>query len=329
VLFRSMTNTQSPVLWNIADGHIVRTYQGFNWPAPDAVAISPDGRYAAAGGGDIYKNIPTHVVWDLESGTIRCHLGIEYKVIVRSLAFSPDSHSLLAGSQSTVNQAGGQELILWDVPSCSLVRRFEMNENEDVTGIAFSSDGKWVATGTAYNKRIILWDVSTGREIRRFSYQDYQYFFPIFDLAFGPEDRTILAPGPDGLYLWDVQTGERIRRYYGHTAYVWSVDISSDGKYILSSSDSGEVFLWDFSTSDLLYRLPAHIQPVISAQFSPDGKFAYSISTDGVLTKWKIPVQQTLPELLNWINANRYLRPLSCEERLRYRVDPLCQQGNP
>jgi WD40 repeat protein/transcriptional regulator with XRE-family HTH domain len=330
LLVNTMTDTQSAVLWDITSGRIVQTFQGINpMTAPDSLAISPDGRYAAAGGGDIFKNIPTLMVWDLESGTIRCQLGNEYKVVVRSLAFSPDSHFLLAGSQATGDLLAGQELILWDIPSCRLVRRFAMNEGEDVTGIAFSSDGKWAATGTAYNKRIILWDVSTGREIRRFSYQDYQYFFPIFDLAFGPGNRTILAPGPDGLYLWDVQTGEKILRFYGHTAYVWSVDISPDGKYVLSSSDNGEVFLWDFLTGELLYRLPAHTQSVLSAQFSPDGMYAYSISTDGLLTQWKIPVQQTLTELVDWIKANRYERPLTCEERLRYHVEPLCKQENP
>jgi WD40 repeat protein/transcriptional regulator with XRE-family HTH domain len=324
-----ITDTQIPILWDIAGSRIVRTFQGFNTStSPDSVAFSLDGRYIAAAGGGVFTGVPGLMVWHLDSGEIACHLE-SYQAILRSLAFSPDSHFLLAGSQATGDQVGGQELILWDVLSCQLVRRFEMNENEDVTGIAFSSDGKWAATGTAYNKRIILWEVSTGREIRRFSYQDYQYFFPIFDVVFGPGDRTILAPGPDGLYLWDVQTGERIRRFYGHTAYVWSVDISPDGKYVLSSSDNGEVFLWDFSTGELLYRLPAHTQPVISARFSPDGKFAYSISTDGVLTKWKVPVQQTLPELLDWIQANRFVRPLTCEEKDRYRVEPLCQRVNP
>jgi WD40 repeat protein len=209
------------------------------------------------------------------------------------------------------------------------VRRFDMDENEDVTGVAFSSNGKWAATGTAYNKRIILWDVSTGREIRRFSYQNYQYLLPIFDLVFGPDDRTILAPGPDGLYLWDIKTGMVIRRFYGHKAYVWSVDISPDGKYVLSGSDSGEVFLWDFSTAELRYSLPVHTQPVMGLQFSPDGKFVYSVSTDGLLSKWKIPTLQTLPELLEWIHAYRYVRALSCEEKQHYQVKPLCEQASP
>jgi WD40 repeat protein len=202
-----------------------------------------------------------------------------------------------------------------------------MKKYEDVAGIAFSSDGSRAATGNVYNKRIILWDVNTGREIRRFVIPINSGFIPIFDVALGPDDRTIVAPGPGPIYCWDVETGEIIHRYYGHTAYVWSLDVSPDGKYILSGSNNGEVILWDFSTGEELYRLNAHTQPVISVTFSPDGKYAYAVSTDGLLSKWKISVQ-SLPELKDWIQANRYVRPLTCEERQRYRVDPLCEQGS-
>jgi len=89
------------------------------------------------------------------------------------------------------------------------------------------------------------------------------------------------------------------------------------------------VILWDFSTGEELYRLPAHTQPVLSAQFSPDSKYVYSISTDGLLMQWKIPTFKTMPETLDWINTNRYVRPLTCDERLHYRVEPLCDQESP
>ncbi len=331
LLGNTFTDTQSPVLWDITGARIIKTFHGFTNMIPaDSVAISPDGRYAAAGGGGLFTSNPELEVWNLESGGELCHIVGEYRRLVRSLAISPDSHFLLAGSQAAgVSYGKGkQDLILWDMQTCQLERRFAMNQNEDVTGIAFSSNGKWAATGTAWEKRIILWDVSTGQEMRRFSYLDYKNMIPIFDLVFGPDDRTILAPGPASLYLWDVQTGEIIRRFYGHSAYVWSVDISPDGKYALSGSNDGEVILWDFSTGEQLYRLPAYSQPVMSVQFSRDSRFAYSISTDGVLTQWKIPTL-SLTELLEWIQANRYVRPLTCEERQRYRVEPLCEQGSP
>ena len=322
LLGNSETNTQTPVLWDIASAKIVKTFEGFiGFNGPDAIAFSPDGRYAAAGGGT-FAGQTSLVVWNLESGVTSCPID-EYLSYVRSLAFSPDSRFLLASSMGAAN-----ELKLWDVKSCQLVRQFNL-KGIDATGIAFSSDGKRVITGSVWVQMAILWDVNTGTEIRRFAHEGTSVTFPVLDVAFGLDDRTILVPGPESLELWDVESGVIIRRYSGQTGLVMSVDISPDGKYVLSSSSTGEVILWDFSTGEELYRLPAHTQPVLSAQFSPDSKYVYSVSTDGLLIKWSIPTFQTMPELLDWINTNRYVRPLTCEERQRYRVEPLCDQESP
>ncbi len=322
----------SPVIWDIPGQQIVKRLEGFSLgAAPDSVAISPDSRYVLAGGGNVTTSTPDLVVWDLDSGKDICHLEGNYRATVRGLAISPDGQSLLAGSQSTGEKVSDptQELILWDIPSCKLIRQFEMSEKEDVTGVAFNSDGSLAATGTAYSKRVILWDVKTGRELKRFELPKYSGFTPIFDVAFGPDDRTLLAPGLGTIYLWDIDSATIIRQFKGSTDLVWSVDISPDYRYVLSGSNNGEVILWDYATGEEVYQLPAHSLPVMSVQFSLDGKYAYSISTDGLLSQWKIPGQQSLAELTDWAYANRYIRDLTCEERQRYRVEPLCEGGNP
>jgi WD40 repeat protein/transcriptional regulator with XRE-family HTH domain len=313
--------TQSVILWDIAGARVIRAFNDIG-TNPDSTVFSPDGNFAIASGYAV-NGQPALMVWNLQNGEVACHLE-NPQANFRSLALSPDGRFLLTGSQVDVLN----NLILWDVQSCKIVRHFNVNPGEDVTGIAFSSDGKWAITGTAWSKRVILWDVNMGQEVKRFAFENASGMMPILDVAFGPQDRTILAPVASELYLWDVQTRAILRHYVGHTANVWSVDISPDGKHILSAANNGEVILWDFSTGEELARIQTSTQPVVSAKFSPDGKYAYSISADGLLTIWKIPVQ-TLPELLEWIQANRYVRPLTCEERQRYRVEPLCGQESP
>jgi WD40 repeat protein len=287
------------------------------------VIFTPDGNLAIASGYSA-NGQPALAMWNLQSGAVVCQLK-DPQANFRSLALSPDGYLLMTGSQA---DGAVNDLILWDVQRCQEIRRFDVNPVEDVTGIAFSSDGKWAITGTAYNKRIILWDVNTGHEIKRFEYENARGMMPILDVAFGPDDRTILAPLATELHLWDIKTNAIIRRFIGHSGNVWCVNVSPDGKYVLSAGDNGEVILWDFSTGQELARLQISSLPVISAKFSPDGKYAYAISADGTLIRWKIPIQ-TLPELLEWINTNRYLRQLTCDERLHYRVEPLCVEGNP
>jgi hypothetical protein len=34
-----------------------------------------------------------------------------------------------------------------------------------------------------------------------------------------------------------------------------------------------------------------------------------------------------LDELREWVESNRYVRDLTCQEREQYRVEPLCDEG--
>ena len=44
--------------------------------------------------------------------------------------------------------------------------------------------------------------------------------------------------------LWDVTTGQCVFVMKNHTAPVYSVDFSADGKYITSGSFDSNVFVW-------------------------------------------------------------------------------------
>jgi WD40 repeat protein len=123
-----------------------------------------------------------------------------------------------------------------------------------------------------------------------------------------------------------VATGEIIRRYLGHEDMVWSVDVSPDGRHVLSSSMDGTLILWDFGTAEELRRLNGHAAIVPGVVFSPNGETAFSVSLDGALIEWQI-ADLPLEELIDWIYSNRYVRAMTCDEREQYDVEPLCQNG--
>jgi WD40 repeat protein len=316
-----LMGSDPPTLWDVAAHQAVNTYPDFTgFIAPGAIAVSPDGLYLAAAGG-IWPptDVRSLLIWDLESGEVACRLE-GHITMPRSVAFSPDSGMMLAGSQNPQERTG--DLILWNAQTCQIIRRFETKV--DVTSIAFSADGSRAITGQGYSPQVTLWDVTTGHEIRRFVTGKYPETAPILDIAFGPGEGTVLGSSVEKLYLWDIQSGEILHQYTGHSGTPWSLDVSPDGRYVVSASDTGEVILWDLPTGEELYRLNAHKQGVYSVTFSLDGKSVFSLSTDGMLTQWQIP-EESLDELLDWIPANRYVRPLTCEERRQYRVQPLCE----
>ncbi len=307
---------KQPALWNIVQGKVTRTYVGFDGVInPGAVKISPDNRFVAAAGYQVGIGTSAVMLWDLEKGKVKCQFE-GYQAVGMAVEFSPESLYLLGGFQDMANKSG--QLILWDVQMCLRVRQFDTNQ--DITSITFSADGSRAITGTAYFGNVILWDVATGKVIKRFTYSDYG---PVFGVTFGPGESTIMGSGLADLYLWDVETGNIIRRYSGHKTFPYSVAISSDGKYVLSSTLDGDVILWDFLSGEELHLINAHAG-VYTVLFSPDGRTAYAASLDGKLIEWHI-AEKSLPELLNWIDSNRYVRELTCEERQQYHVDPLCK----
>jgi WD40 repeat protein len=222
----------------------------------------------------------------------------------------------LSGSQGDK----GDDLILWNVETGEQIRRFDTDD--DITSIVFSADGSLALTGSVFSSNLTLWDVASGKEIRRFEGHTGSGY--VFDVAFGPDERTVLSASGDGsLILWDVKTGDIIRRDLGHDDMVWGLDISPDGHYVLSGSKDGSIILWDFETGEELRRFGGHTALVPGLVFSPDGQTAFSVSFDGALIEWQI-AHLPLDELIGWTHANRYVRDLTCDERAQYRVEPLC-----
>ena len=56
---------------------------------------------------------------------------------------------------------------------------------------------------------------------------------------------------------------------------------------------------------------------------SPDGSTALSGSSEQTIVQWRLD-NPGLDELMTWIEENRYVRQLTCEERAMYQIEPLC-----
>jgi WD40 repeat protein len=305
------------MIWDLAKGQPTLDLSGgIGAVAPGSVAYSPDGHWVVAGSGDYDHDTEAGslLVWEAATGEIHCDLqGHDRRL--RTVAFSPDSRYVLSGSQGA-DEMG--TIVLWDVNDCHLVRRFATEQ--DTTGIDFSDDGRYAVTASAFSANVTLWNVATGQAVQVFSLPGDV----LLDTAFGPDDETVLAATLSGLIIqWDRETDQEIRRFTGHDGGVWSVSLSPDEQKLISSDDTGTIILWDMVTGAELRRHNAHNTLSFQAAFSPDGQTVYSVSVDKTLVVWQVG-DPSLPALLSWIEGNRYERQLTCAERERYDVSPLC-----
>jgi WD40 repeat protein len=97
---------------------------------------------------------------------------------VTSVAFSPDGHQALSGSDT---------VRLWDVATGEELHRF--SEARQVNSVAFSSNGRRVLAG-GRDRAVRLWDVASGRLLGSVCHQNWVYC-----VAFSPDGQFAISGG--------------------------------------------------------------------------------------------------------------------------------------
>jgi WD40 repeat protein len=112
-------------------------------------------------------------------------------------------------------------------------------------GLAFSPDGKLLATGEGKGK-VRLWCPDTGRNLTTLSGHAYL----IYSLAFSPDGKWLVSGSMDSTVstkVWEVATGrERARIETRNLRSIHGVAFSPDGRYLATGDTKGNVTLIRF-----------------------------------------------------------------------------------
>ena len=238
----------------------------------NALAFSPDGRFAAIASAD-----KTVRIWDID-GARELRRCIGHTASVWAVAFSPDSTRILSGSKDN-------SVRLWDVETGRELKKLD-GHLDMVTSATFSPDGRR-ALSTGYDHEAILWDLEKAQAIETFKLKGAAPRY-MNAAAFSPDGERILICAEKTMYLFDAHTGEWLRSFSGHGADVVSAVFSSDGKRLLSGSDDHTMRLWDVETAKQVQLFAGHENSVKSVAFGPSGERVLSGSTDATVRLWDI-----------------------------------------
>jgi WD40 repeat protein len=337
-------------LWNLETGEIVRSFTNNQYL--NHFDLSPDGRTALTAeqsGNVIYWDVETGKplltliggfsgavfspnvyfaalwswdtsfdLWDLRTGqnllTFRRHTGS-----IEDIAFSPNGRTLLSASDDGT-------VILWDAARGEPIQTFRGTPT-NVISVDFSPDG-CTAISTGWDQTATLWDVhngSSGQPLLTRESSPRGAGRP--ETVYSPDGRlSISVQNDNSLVLMNAETNERIHTFTRENDWpIYDVVFSPDGSMVLSADANWKVTLWDVEQGQAMWVFSPE-ELADSVAFSPDGHEAIAFGNSGTRYEWHI---DTFDELLQWTLNNRAVRDLTCDERQRYGIEPLCETAPP
>jgi WD40 repeat protein len=254
---QAVQNQGGPLLMLDTGGHMARI---------TGLAFTPDGKHLVSASEDKVMR-----VWDWQAGktirTIRGQIGPGNEGKIYALALSPDRRWLAAGGWLRAPEEQGYVVRLYDFASGKLAALLT-GHNNVVHGLAFSTDGKHLISGSS-DRSAIIWDVESRTLVHRL----LGHTAAIYGVAFMQDgQRAVTASEDTTLRLWRVGDGGLIANLTGHAGYIrHGLAVRSSDSMIASGDATGEIRLWDGNTGQYLRSFAKQGEPVGALRFSLDG----------------------------------------------------------
>ena len=173
------------------------------------------------------------------------------------------------------------KLVVWDVANARI--HGTQYAPGMVTAVAFSPDGKQLATGNVDGA------ISVGEpDLKTPPRQFVGHRGIAYSLAFSGDGTGLFSSAADGhVIAWDVPGGKEVGRFRGHALPVARVVASADGRTLVSGGMDGSVMVWETARSANPVRLRGHATVVAGLEFSADGRELVSVDRERALRTWR------------------------------------------
>ena len=218
---------------------------------------------------------------------------LEQRSEVHTLAFSPDSRTLVGGSKDG-------SIDVWDTSTQRHITTLK-GHSSVVSSVDFSPDGVTLVSESEEGT-ICLWNTHTGQSDTIFT----EHLTRIRSIKFSPDGQTLMSinrahsdewhesnrsSDNDTLHLWEIGTGIRKATFTAHSYHIGFAEFSPDSRTLAIWSKTGTLELWDVETCLPKITFTEKVEEVTSIIFSPDGRMLASWNSNSIVI-WDVETRK-------------------------------------
>ncbi|KIK77809.1 hypothetical protein PAXRUDRAFT_165674 [Paxillus rubicundulus Ve08.2h10] len=222
-------------VWDVETHELIKEW-GIQTGGIWCVALSPDDRLVASGGGK-----GKIMIGEMKRAGENKH-SIETGLSVNSICFSPtgDKLAFTANKHGGRGRGGNYTVQVYHVESGKLILG-PINHKAWVNCVIWSLDASQLFSASS-DRTIKCWNSKTAKPIGQpwTGHSDIVNF-----LSLSPDGRRLASTSPDGaIRFWDAHSGNSIEQPLQHKYSLLTVTFSPSGEFVASGGRDGEISIW-------------------------------------------------------------------------------------
>jgi WD40 repeat protein len=235
-------------------------------------------------------------VWDLHSGKQIGNNWQDGGSAVHVIGLSPDGKKVASGSDDGAVR-------LWDVDTGKVIAKW-VGHTRGAFFVCWSREGGRVVSGAWGDGTARVWDVESGKTVLAIE----TGCSDVWAVVCSP-DTTMIATGgrseEEYLKIWHAKTGKLVANLKGHTATVFCLTWTADGKTLISGSADCSIRTWNTTTWQQIAVWTGHTDSVFGIAISPNGRILASASWDSTARLWNFETGQPIGSPLQHADSVR------------------------
>lgn len=246
--------------------------------------FDPAGRWMLINTDDkILWQIPADQLTSIHDGTLGTNL-LTFEDLTAQMKISPNSQWVALSENSEIGRSGA---VLFNLET--KVTHF-LPHSSDITALAISPDGRFLATTNENNTQVQIWNIASGEPAAAIPFEEI-----VFASAYSPRDPILAIGLSDKVVLWNTSTNSPAAALR-HVGEIASLDFNSAGNWLATTSSDGSVYVWDMDQGNFIKPKYEFQQGgrITSLDFNPQKHWLASAGLDGFVYIWDLDTGQEL-----------------------------------